>query len=108
MTTNQVANTILEQLGGRQFVVMTGAKNLVAGEASLTMRLGAGAKCQGKTVTHVRVELMPTDTYTMSFLNARGMAYTTIHTVEDVYDQDLRGFFEQCTGLRTSLTAVYA
>ena len=34
-----VATTILQQLGGREFLIMTGSKNLVYDENSLRMRL---------------------------------------------------------------------
>jgi len=36
----RVAKTILEQLGGNHFRMMTGAKNLAGDENSLSMRLG--------------------------------------------------------------------
>ena len=35
----QVAQTILQQLGGNKFVVMTGSKNFIAGENFLRMNL---------------------------------------------------------------------
>ena len=36
----RVAKTILEQLGGNHFRMMTGAKNLAGDENSLSMRIG--------------------------------------------------------------------
>ncbi len=46
-----VAKTILEQLGGELFVAMTGAKNFVGTEDSLTFEVGSNLK----HVSHVRV-----------------------------------------------------
>ena len=43
----EVANTILEQLGGRQFQAMTGASQFVGSKNSLSFRLpGAGGFCK--------------------------------------------------------------
>jgi hypothetical protein len=79
----EIAKTILEQIGGRQFTSMTGAKNLVATQGGLHFKLPRGMAKDG--ITNVLVVLEPSDTYC---------------------DQ-LRGPFEDVTGLRTSLTAVY-
>ena len=58
-----VAQTILDQLGGNKFIAMTGSKNFLGGEKSLSMKL---AKNQSGA-THLRIELEPTDTYKMEF-----------------------------------------
>lgn len=98
-----VANTILEQLGGRKFAVMTGAKNFLGDEKSLTFRLPGGAGYCRDGINCVKVTLDPTDTYTVEFLRIRGAKVTTVKTLDDVYNDMLREVFEGATGLRTSL-----
>lgn len=93
----EVANTILEQLGGARFVVMTGAKHLAGGETFLQMRVGSNAR----KVTNVRVELTPADTYTVTFYNIRGVNVRTLSQVCDVYAEQLQETFTEHTGLYT-------
>jgi len=98
--TNTVANTILQQLGGSRFLVMTGAKNLIGSDDSLTMKIGSNAA----GVTHVRITLTKFDTYRMEFLKVRGTKITTLFGTSDlVYAEDLRRIFTAHTGLDTSL-----
>lgn len=64
MTRNQeIAQTILQQLGGHQFTVMTGAKNFVAIENGLRFQIGRNAT----RANCVKVILDWDDTYTMQF-----------------------------------------
>ncbi|WP_235612499.1 hypothetical protein [Vibrio cyclitrophicus] len=67
----QVANTILMQLGGRRFSMMTGAKQFVAIERGLLFALPARLAKQG--INKMRIELEANDTYTVTALkvNAR-------------------------------------
>ena len=98
----QVANTILSQLGGNRFLAMTGARDLLGSEDSLTMRLPRGAK---SGITHIRVTLDPSDTYTMTAMkfNKRTLQMTTITAWSEVYADNIRGRFEDMTGLYTRL-----
>lgn len=65
MTRNQeIANTILSQFGGHQFVVMTGAKNMVAIENGIRFNIGKN----GSKANMVKVILNGDDTYTMQFI----------------------------------------
>lgn len=66
MTDLTVAKTILAQLGGERFVMMTGATNFVGGADSLTFKVGSNPK----RVTHVRVTLTPDDLYDVTFFKA--------------------------------------
>lgn len=97
----QIADTILEQLGGGRFILMTGAKDFSFGEAGdLRFRLTLGRW------RVVRIELTPMDVYRVTFIQPprRGSAATgRSHVVEDVYAEDLRRVFERETGLATSL-----
>jgi hypothetical protein len=99
----QVAQTILAQLGGQRFVVMTGASNLVSDSererGSLTLKVGRN----DKGVTHVRVTLTDADLYRVETLKVRAGKVATLDTANDVFADQLRAAFEGMTGLRTSL-----
>lgn len=96
---SDVARTILDQLGGRQFIVMTGARDLSSGARSLQFRIGRNAHA----ITHVRVTLDPSDTYTVEFYRGRGVKVRLATSHADVYAEDLRDLFTRETGLYTSL-----
>jgi hypothetical protein len=100
----EVAKVITQQIGNRAFG-MLGAKDLLGDENSLTFRIGRNA--QG--VTHIRVQLDPSDTYTMQFLKVRRLKAPpyierkVVSEVDDVYAEDLRRIIEMKTGMYTSL-----
>lgn len=99
MSNLQVANTIVQQLGGNRFRAMTGANTFVGSERSVTFKIGRNAK----GVSHVRITLNVADLYDMEFLSVRG---TSIKRKSDAiarYADQLRETFEQHTGLYTSL-----
>lgn len=98
-----VAQTILEQLGGRKFTAMTGAKNLVGGKDSLSFRLPGGGGFTKNGINGVRIVLLPSDTYKVTFSRIRGSKVTVVSEHDDIYVDALREVFEQETGLRTSL-----
>lgn len=97
-----IATTILNQLGGRRFILMTGSKDFVGSETSLTFKVGRNPK----KITHVKVEYSyGKDLYVMSFLkySARKFEFETVVKFDEVYAEDLTGHFEENTGLLTSL-----
>ncbi len=96
----QVANTILEQLGGNRFLAMTGAKQLVGMDNGLMFGLPRGAK---DGINKVRITLTPDDFYTVEFFKIRGIDVRPVGECEMVYADTLRATFEKLTGLRTSL-----
>jgi hypothetical protein len=93
-----VANTILQQLGGNRFRIMTGARDFVGTENSLTFKIPVSNK-----VTHVVITLEPDDTYKMEFLNCRDGQRKVLSTHEDVYFDMLEDIFTSETGLYTRL-----
>jgi hypothetical protein len=97
----QVAKTILEQLGGNRFAMMTGAKNFVGSADSLSFKLPSNFAKSG--INFVRVTLDPSDTYTVKFLKIRGAKVTEIETREMVYCDTLQSTFKAVTGLDTHL-----
>ena len=102
-----IANTILEQLGGRMFTMMTGARDLLStgdtakGPGSLRFRVPIG---KGKSRI-VDIQLTHLDVYTVSFYTYQGKL---LSQHEDIYEDRLRWLFERETGLRTSLTSIPA
>lgn len=98
-----VANTILEQLGGRKFIVMTGARNFVGDFSGLSFRLpGAGGFC-ADGINYVKVTLTPNDEYDMTFSRIRGARVTQVAKHEGIYFDQLQESFTKATGLHTSL-----
>lgn len=98
----QIANIILQQLGGRQFQMMTGAKNLVAlSDGGLALQFGNGAK---NKANRVRIEYdHGSDTYNVEFGKIYRQAWKTISRHEGVYADMLRDLFTAETGFYTSL-----
>lgn len=118
--TAAIAQTILAQLGGNKFRVMTGATNFLdLGQAAAQpaneehgcpatpARLGGLAfklgRFAGVKTTHVRIVLLPSDLYQMEFLNIRGCKIKTLETFSEVYADQLQSLFTDATGLNTSL-----
>lgn len=117
MTTNnnlQVANEILRQMGGNKFIAMTGSKNFIASENTLSMHLTHN-KARAK---YLKITLEANDTYTMVFstmkkefdpaFKAAGINFKTdvhviLKTIENVYFDQLQPIFTSVTGLYTSL-----
>lgn len=93
----EIAQEILNQLGGNRFIAMTGAKNLLNGGTYLQFDLGRGKK--------VRVNLDPSDTYTVTLYkwNARALECKTVAERSDVYAENLREVFTDLTGLLCTL-----
>lgn len=99
-----VANTILEQLGGRRFLAMTGAKNLVGGDRRLTFRLPS-AKCDGKRLSGMWITLADDDTYTLEAVrfDRASAEHKILGRREGIYCDELQEAFTALTGLYTRL-----
>lgn len=98
--TNTIADTILSQLGGSRFIAMTGTKNLLDHGDALSGKLGRGAS---NGITHFKVKLDPSDTYTVTFHRVRGVKVTEKGEHSGVYAEDLRRLIESETGFALSL-----
>jgi hypothetical protein len=100
-----VAETILQQLGGRRFIAMTGAKNFLGSQNALMFALPGGVF--SKRINKVVIELEPSDTYRVKFCRIgrrHGSLYCDVlDEHEDIYAEDLQSLFERVTGLRTKL-----
>jgi hypothetical protein len=96
------AEEVLQQLGGRKFIAMTGAKNFVKNDKdkSITFKIGGGAK---NSINYVKITLTSMDVYNVDFIKVRGTDIKTIATAKGVYNDKLQSIFTKYTGLYTSL-----
>jgi hypothetical protein len=96
-----VAKTILQQLGGNQFIAMTGSHNFVYGNNQLVMTLSKN-KLNAK---YLKITLTPLDTYTMEFFSIDNKTLETksIKEIPMVYHDQLQEIFTEYTGLFTHL-----
>lgn len=103
MANLQVAETILQQLGGRQFVLLTGSRGFVGSPNSLMFLVGANAK----RIAKCRITLTPADTYTVEFFKRQNDVVEPFVLSEepltDVYYDQLQDIFEDRTGLYVTL-----
>lgn len=95
------AETIIEQLGGNRFIVMTGAKNFVKNDKEkwLSFRIGRNKS----KANHIRISLLPNDTYRVEFGRIHGANFRVLDTYDDVYGEDLQKIFTSYTGMYTQL-----
>ena len=102
----QIAQTILAQLGGNRFIAMTGASSFSSWHAIDNIRGGLTFRIPRNNsirATSVRIYLMDSDTYRVQFCTMKDYEFIIIATREDVYADNLRTIFEEVTGLYTSL-----
>tara|TARA_Y100000817_G_scaffold278303_1_gene240984 strand:- start:1143 stop:1439 length:297 start_codon:yes stop_codon:yes gene_type:complete len=95
-----VAKTILSQLGGNKFAVMTGAKNFVDCGDALSMRIG-----RNKTSSnYLKVTLNSMDLYDMKFsrVSPKG-GERSITEYNNIFNDQLVKVFEKHTGMYTKL-----
>jgi len=95
-----VAETILKQLGGNKFRMMTGAKNLGGTENSLSMRIGRNSS----NSNYLKITLNSMDTYDVKFSKlTRKFEEKSITEYNGVYNDSLVEVFERHTGMYTKL-----
>ena len=92
----EIAETIFAQLGGTyRLVVMAGAKNFLALESGASFKMGKNAS----GITHMRITLDPSDTYTVCFQRVWGTKVTEKGTHTGIYCDMLKTLFEKETGM---------
>lgn len=114
MTRNaEIANTILQQLGGGRFLVMTGSKDMIAIDNGLRMSLAKN----GSKANRLEITLNGADLYDMKFYRYTSARYstrggqfrmypekiTTVKEYNDVYFDQLQELFTNVTKLYTRL-----
>ena len=101
-----VSREILAQLGGGRFIAMTGARDFVGDEASLSFRLPSTMTRQ--RASGMRITLAVDDTYTLETFKVVRFEMRILQTCPGIYVEALRRTFTQMTGLDTSLSAAAA
>ena len=95
-----VATTILNQLGGNKFRVMTGAKNFMEHGNALSMRIGRNSS----NSNYLKITLNDSDLYDVRFSKVTKMGEEkSVREFNDVYNDMLVEIFESHTGMYTSL-----
>jgi hypothetical protein len=97
----QVAETVLQQLGSRRFIAMTGAKSFVADENTLRFKLPSNFAT--RSINCVTITLNLNDLYDVTFSYVHGNNQKVVSSHDDVCADNLRGLFEAETGLAVSL-----
>lgn len=97
-----VANEILRQLGGREFLSMTGTHSLVGSERALSMRL----KRNCSPATGLTVTLNDNDLYDLRFFRVRKFEVVDVELIENVHVDDLRPIFKQTTGFELTMPRI--
>ena len=94
------AKTLLRQLGGNKFIMMTGVKQMSIGKDGLTMKIGRNSK----SITHVAIDLdRGKDLYIMKFIRVRKGIRKVVKRYDGFYADTLNNIFEKETGLYTRL-----
>ena len=93
------AKTILAQLGGRRFVVMTGATQFGGADNPVSLKFSL----PGRGIHKVVITLDPSDTYTLEAYQRRGAFLELQASHSNIYAEDLQRFFTEATGLDTHL-----
>jgi hypothetical protein len=100
----EIANEILRQLGGRVFTSMTGAKDFIAMDSGLAMKL-PGTLTRDR-VNYAQVILTPDDEYHLKFFKIRGVEIKPMYDLPGVYCDNLREAFSSLTGLSLEMPIV--
>lgn len=105
---NTVAQTILAQLGGRRFQMMTGVRKLSADGNTLSFVLpntkyGKSSVSVNGTIYVMRITLTAADDYTVRLEAMKAFKPTMLGETEGVYCDQLEQVFESMTGLYTRL-----
>lgn len=98
-----IAQVILNQLGGRKFMFMTGSKNFISDKNTLHMDLQKNKSGARK----LRITLNGLDLYDLEFYNKRIVNYNYTEKVLVKYDnataEDLQHLFKMATGFYTRM-----
>ena len=95
-----VAKTILSQLGGNKFRMMTGAKNFLDHGDALSMKIGRNSS----NSNYLKITLNMMDLYDVHFSKVSKMGEEkSVKEYNNVYNDMLVEIFESHTGMYTKL-----
>ncbi|MBK3511305.1 hypothetical protein [Pseudomonas sp. MF6747] len=97
----QIAGAILDQLGARRFLMMTGAREVAATTKGLQFKLPANFASAG--INMIRIELNEMDTYDVIAGRWARFDFTEKAREDGIYCKDLQRSFTRLTGLDTHL-----
>ena len=90
----EVANTILQQIGGMGALkMMTGAYNFIA------LKNGVSFRIKNQRANYIKIMLTSMDLYDVEIGRIRGFKYTIVEKAEGLYFDQLKGFIEKVTGM---------
>lgn len=98
-----VAQTIVQQYGGRRFLAMTGAKHLLSINEGRGLQFKLPSNFAKDQINTVRVELTVDDLYHVEYGVARGKNYKVVSRSEGLFFDQLQEDFTRVTGLYTRL-----
>lgn len=96
----QIAQTILNHIGGNKFCAMTGSKQFVAGTDFLQFAIGKGAI---NKANKVKIILGADDLYTVEMWKIRGVNCERLSSTAGVYADRLTAVFTEQTGMDTHI-----
>jgi hypothetical protein len=96
----ETAETILKQLGGGRFKVMTGAKNFCAIENGLSFRI---PKTPASPINYVEIKVNGLDLYDLTFKRIYRSKVEKISDASDISCDQLQAVFTKNTGYDTHL-----
>ena len=98
-TNDQVAKSILAQLGGTgRLIAMTGAKHILWDVDSVCFKFKGSRKAN-----YCKITLDASDTYTVEFGRVKKFDYAVKASFSGIYADSLVSVFESTTDLRLSL-----
>ena len=96
-TDKTIAVEILRQLGGNKFIAMTGARNFVCDNNSMSFQLSQ--TMTKDRISNIKITLNCMDTYDIVFYNIRGVTVKIVSTFEGAYNDMLQSIVSEKTGL---------
>jgi hypothetical protein len=104
MTRSQeVAQVILSQIGGKRFQMMTGAKNFIAGQNENKEHYLSFKIPRSNKITHITISLTVMDEYNMKFISVHGTKIKDVAEVKGLFFDQLQEVFTEYTGLLTRM-----
>ena len=95
-----IVEKIVKQLGGRRFIIMTGAYDFLTLDSGVRFRLPSKDEFTKQGIDQGTVILTIDDTYTVRFERAEG---TLVSEHEGIFNDQLQELFTSETGLNTYL-----
>lgn len=104
MNNLEIANEIMKQIGGKKFMAMTGAKNIVAIEKGVQFKF-QGSNVATNCVIKLGETFLTNDLYIMEFwkINASKGTCVKVAEFEGLYSDQIENTFGEVTRLATRL-----